>query len=87
VEIESSLGATPSLTGTSQSGTSELGQDAFLQLLVTQLQSQDPLKPMEDTAFIAQLAQFASLEKLTQMAASLESLETAIARLEDGGQE
>jgi len=87
VEIESSLGASPSLAGSPPVGTSELGQDAFLQLLVTQLQSQDPLKPMEDTAFIAQLAQFASLEKLTQMAASLETLETAIAGLEDGGQE
>ena len=51
-----------------------LGQDAFLKLLVTQLQHQDPTKPMADTEFIAQLATFSSLEKLTQIAQSTASL-------------
>jgi flagellar basal-body rod modification protein FlgD len=54
--------------------TSGLGQDAFLKLLVTQLQHQDPSKPIDDTQFIAQLAQFSSLEKLTDMASSLKML-------------
>ena len=39
-----------------------LGQNDFLKLLATQFKTQDPMKPMEDTAFIAQMAQFTALE-------------------------
>ncbi len=45
-------------------GTDKLGKDAFLTLLVTQMQYQDPLKPSTDTEFIGQLAQFSSLEEM-----------------------
>ncbi len=48
----------------------DLGQDQFLKLLTTQLQNQDPLEPQASSDFIAQLATFSSLEKLT----SIESL-------------
>lgn len=41
-----------------------LGKEAFLELLVTQLRNQDPLNPMENTEFLAQLSQFSSLEQL-----------------------
>ena len=51
--------------------TNGLGRDAFLKLLVTQLQHQDPTQPQADTQFVAQLAQFSSLEQLTQMNQSL----------------
>jgi len=44
-----------------------LGKDDFLQLLVTQLTHQDPMNPMDDTEFIAQLSQFSSLEQLQNM--------------------
>ncbi|WP_229776169.1 flagellar hook capping FlgD N-terminal domain-containing protein [Alicyclobacillus cellulosilyticus] len=48
--------------------TQGLGKDAFLQLLVTQMQYQDPLAPTDDTQFIAQLAQFTALEQMTNVA-------------------
>ena len=51
-----------------------LGQDEFLLLLVTQLQHQDPLDPMDSTEFTAQLAQFSSLEQMTAMNKTLTSI-------------
>lgn len=45
----------------------ELGKEEFLQLLVAQLRNQDPLEPMQDTEFIAQMSQFSSLEQLMNM--------------------
>jgi len=51
---------------TNAQAASGLGQDAFMRLLVTQLQFQDPLQPMEDREFIAQLAQLTTVEQLTQ---------------------
>jgi len=45
----------------------ELGKDDFLQMLITQLRHQDPMEPMKDQDFIAQLAQFSSLEQMTNM--------------------
>jgi len=52
------LGSTPS---------QEMGKDEFLQLLVAQLRNQDPLEPMQDMEFIAQMAQFSELEQIVNM--------------------
>lgn len=47
--------------------TQELGKNEFLQILAVQLANQDPLQPMEDTDFIAQMAQFSSLEQMQEL--------------------
>ena len=50
-----------------------LGKDEFLQLLIAKLENQDPMSPMEDEDFVAQLAQFSSLEQLNNIADNLAS--------------
>jgi flagellar basal-body rod modification protein FlgD len=72
--VSSLLGTDTSTSTTSSSGTSSLGQDAFLQLLVTQLEYQDPLDPMDDQDFVAELATFSSLEQLTEINTGIDSL-------------
>lgn len=58
--------------------TRDLGQDAFLRLLTTQLQNQDPTKPQDNGEFIAQLATFSSLEKLTAISTKLDHIGSAL---------
>ncbi len=53
---------------------SDLGKDDFMKLLLAQLQHQDPLKPMDDQQFIAQVAQFNSLEQMTSVNKTLASV-------------
>ncbi len=54
--------------------TNELDQNTFLRLFIAQLQNQDPLDPISSEAFVAQLAQFSSLEQATQTTSLLEDL-------------
>ena len=53
---------------------SKLDRDAFLKLLVTQMRLQDPTHTMEDKEFIAQLAQFSSLEQITNLSSEIRAL-------------
>lgn len=66
------LEQTEAITSTSvrKTGTSELGKDAFLQLLVCQMKNQDPLNPSSDTEFVSQLATFSQLEQLQNLSAA-----------------
>ncbi len=58
-------------------GSQSLGKDDFLKLLVTQLSSQDPLNPLESQDFGAQLAQFSTLEQITNVNTTLQEMITA----------
>lgn len=53
---------------------SGIGQDDFMKILLTQLSFQDPLKPMDNQQFIAQMAQFTSLEQMRQLNEKSDSL-------------
>ncbi len=59
-----------------------LGQDDFLKILITQLQHQDPTSPMEDKDFIAQMAQFSSLEQIRNMSQNFQKLSGLLASSE-----
>ena len=68
----SGIRTTEDLQAQAAGQTSELDRNAFLKLFTTQLQNQDPLDPVKNEAFIAQLAQFSTLEATTSMSDSLQ---------------
>ena len=59
--------------GTVETQKNNLGMDDFFKLLTTQLVSQDPLKPMQDTEFISQMASFSSLSQMELIAANTDA--------------
>jgi len=62
------------VTDAVQKANNDLGKDAFLKILITQLSNQDPLDPLKDKDFIAQMAQFSTLEQMTNMNKSIEQM-------------
>ena len=82
MSVSSLTGITPAatsfLTGTTTTAPKQqLNQDDFLKLLTTQLSNQDPLKPMDDTQFIAQMAQFSALQQATTLTKDFEAFSSA----------
>jgi flagellar basal-body rod modification protein FlgD len=73
----SSLAAAASSAVPTLPASQQLGQNDFLNLLVTQLKNQDPLKPVDNQEFVAQLAQFSQLQQSTQQVGLLQQLITA----------
>jgi len=55
----------------------EMGQDAFLELLVTQMNNQNPLNPQDNGEFVAQLAQFSSVEGITKLNTQMETMSSS----------
>jgi len=80
------IGTTTEAYGTAQSREikTELDKDSFLRILVTQLTNQDPLEPMKDTEFIAQMAQFSELEQMMNISKQMDNL-TMLSLLSSGG--
>ena len=62
--------------------TNDLDKNAFLKLLITQLENQDPLDPQENSEFVAEMAQFSSLEQMTNMNTSLDKINTLVSNMD-----
>jgi flagellar basal-body rod modification protein FlgD len=77
-DIYKSLGLTSDSSSTTKSKEASLGQADFLRLMTEQLQHQDPLKPMENSAFLGQLAQFSTVQGITDLNTSVNSFSSAM---------
>lgn len=71
--INSTKDAITGLPVNQNAGKQTLGADDFMKLLTTQLTSQDPMNPMKDTEFIAQMANFSSLESMRGLSKSFDA--------------
>jgi len=68
------LDSIPPLASAASNPSSQINQQDFLKILLTQLTMQDPLKPMDNTAFVAQLAQFTQLQQTQELSSSMNQL-------------
>lgn len=65
-------------TGSANASSADLDYDAFLQLLIAQMQNQDPMEPMKSTDYVAQLATFSQVEKSVQTNERISELLSAV---------
>ena len=83
--------ATPATTGTTSTkksdanGNQVLGKDDFLKLMVAQMKNQDPMNPADDKDNIAQMAQFSSLEQITNLATAVHDLSNRMSLTQNVG--
>lgn len=74
-----------STSGVSATQSSDIGIEDFLKILTAQLNSQDPLKPVDNAEFVAQIAQFASLEQTRQLNDTASSILTTQSSVQSVG--
>lgn len=68
------LDSVSTVSTTANNQAAHINQQDFLKILLSQLNAQNPLKPMDNTAFVAQLAQFSQLEQTQEMSTSINQL-------------
>lgn len=78
ISSSTATSSSSSSSSSTSSSTSSLDENAFLQLMVTEMENQDPTNPMDDTQYASQLAQYSSLEQMTQVNTNLKSLTSAV---------
>ena len=69
-------------TKATETKTNDLDKNAFLKLLITQLENQDPTDPQDNSEFVAQMAQFSSLEQMTNINESLGQINTLVSNMD-----
>ena len=77
-DIYKSLGLSSDSSSSTKSKEASLGQADFLRLMTEQLQHQDPLKPMENSEFLGQLAQFSTVQGITDLNTSVNSFSNSM---------
>ncbi len=65
-------------TAAASDKTKTLGKNEFMKILITQLQNQDPMQPLQDRDFIAQMAQFSSVEQIMNMADEMKQMRQSL---------